>query len=122
MEAVSGGQSSTLALKGSTEEEQFQAAVHGVTPPAEVVAAADAEILTPDALAFVELLQRELGPRRRELLAARGARASASSTRARARTSCPRRGTSARATGRSRRPRPTCRTAGSRSPARSTAR
>jgi malate synthase len=39
-----------------------------VTTAAEVVAPADAEILTPDALAFVELLQRELGPRRRELL------------------------------------------------------
>ncbi|MGH3051915.1 MAG: malate synthase A, partial [Gaiellaceae bacterium] len=34
----------------------------------EVVAAADAEILSPDALAFVSLLQRELGPRRHELL------------------------------------------------------
>ena len=42
--------------------------------PVEVVAPADAEILTPDALAFVELLQRELGPRRRELLARRGER------------------------------------------------
>jgi malate synthase len=39
-----------------------------VTTAAEVVAPADAEILTPEALAFVELLQRELGPRRRELL------------------------------------------------------
>jgi malate synthase len=35
---------------------------------AEVVAPPDGEILTPEALAFVELLQRELGPRRRELL------------------------------------------------------
>jgi malate synthase len=39
-----------------------------VTSAAEVVAPADAEILSPDALAFVELLQRELGPRRLELL------------------------------------------------------
>ena len=39
-----------------------------MTSAAEVVAPADAEILTPEALAFVELLQRELGPRRRELL------------------------------------------------------
>jgi malate synthase len=39
-----------------------------VTPAAEVVAPADAEILTPEALAFVELLQRELGPRRLALL------------------------------------------------------
>ena len=41
---------------------------------AEVVAPADAEILSPDALAFVELLQRELGPRRAELLERRAAR------------------------------------------------
>ncbi|MGH2932017.1 MAG: malate synthase A, partial [Gaiellaceae bacterium] len=40
----------------------------------EVVAPADAEILTPEALAFVALLQRELGPRRRELLELRAAR------------------------------------------------
>jgi malate synthase len=42
-----------------------------VTTAAEVVAPADAEILTPEALAFVELLDRELRPRRRELLARR---------------------------------------------------
>jgi malate synthase len=45
-----------------------------VTTAAEVVAPADAEILSPDALAFVELLQRELGPRRRELLNRRAER------------------------------------------------
>jgi malate synthase len=45
-----------------------------VTTAAEVVAPADAEILTPEALAFVELLQRELGPRRVELLQRRVAR------------------------------------------------
>jgi malate synthase len=45
-----------------------------VTTAAEVVAPADAEILTPDALAFLELLQRELGPRRRELLDRRAER------------------------------------------------
>jgi malate synthase len=45
-----------------------------VTTAAEVVAPADPEILTPDALAFVELLQRELGPRRRELLDRRAER------------------------------------------------
>jgi malate synthase len=39
-----------------------------VTSAAEVVAPPDAEILTPEALAFVALLQRELGPRRLELL------------------------------------------------------
>jgi malate synthase len=45
-----------------------------VTTAAEVVAPADAEILSPDALAFVELLQRELGARRRELLDRRAER------------------------------------------------
>ena len=45
-----------------------------MTTAAEVVAPADAEILSPDALAFVELLQRELGPRRAELLERRAAR------------------------------------------------
>jgi malate synthase len=47
-----------------------------VTTAAEVVAPADAEILTPEALAFVELLQRELGPRRVELLQRRAVRQS----------------------------------------------
>ena len=42
-----------------------------MTTAAEVVAPADAELLSPDALAFVELLQRELGPRRAELLGRR---------------------------------------------------
>jgi malate synthase len=37
-------------------------------------AARTSDILTPEALEFVALLQRELGPRRRELLAARGER------------------------------------------------
>jgi malate synthase len=45
-----------------------------VTSAAEVVAPPDGEILTPEALAFVELLQRELGPRRRELLERRAER------------------------------------------------
>src|ERR671933_2039000 len=39
-----------------------------------VTAPADASILSPEALAFVELLQRELGPTRRELLERRAAR------------------------------------------------
>src|ERR687884_2376558 len=39
-----------------------------------VPAPADASILSPEALAFVELLQRELGPQRRELLERRRAR------------------------------------------------
>src|SRR5215213_10215011 len=46
----------------------------GVTTALEVVAPADAEIISRDALAFVELLQRELGPRRLELLERRGER------------------------------------------------
>jgi malate synthase len=45
-----------------------------VTSAAEVVAPADAEILSREALAFVELLQRELGPRRVELLERRAVR------------------------------------------------
>jgi malate synthase len=45
-----------------------------VTTAVEVVAPADAEILAPDALALVELLQRELGPRRLELLQRRAER------------------------------------------------
>jgi malate synthase len=45
-----------------------------VTTAAEVVAPPDAEILTPEALAFVALLQRELGSRRRELLERRAVR------------------------------------------------
>jgi malate synthase len=44
------------------------------TTAVEVVAPADAELLTPDALALVALLQRELGARRRELLEARAER------------------------------------------------
>jgi malate synthase len=39
-----------------------------------VTAPADASILSPDALAFVELLQRELGPQRQELLERRRGR------------------------------------------------
>ena len=37
----------------------------------EVTGAADADVLSPAALAFVALLERELGPTRRELLARR---------------------------------------------------
>ena len=44
-----------------------------------VLAPADEEILSPDALAFVALLQRELGPRRAELLARRRSRTAAPS-------------------------------------------
>jgi malate synthase len=39
--------------------------------PAEVLAPADDDVLAPEALSFVALLQRELGPRRVELLARR---------------------------------------------------
>jgi malate synthase len=48
-----------------------------MTDGIEVTGAADgrrAEILTPEALAFVAALQREFGARREELLAARVAR------------------------------------------------
>ncbi len=40
----------------------------------ELSASGDEQVLSPDALAFVAQLQRELGPRRAELLARRGAR------------------------------------------------
>ena len=43
----------------------------------EVIAPGDEEVLSPDALAFVALLQRELGPRRAELLARRHQRTGA---------------------------------------------
>jgi malate synthase len=43
----------------------------------ELLAAGDEEVLSPDALAFVALLQRELGPRRTELLARRHERTGA---------------------------------------------
>ncbi len=69
------------------------------------------DVLSAEALAFVDRLHRELNPERERLLAAREAR-----TRRR-RSSCARRRTS-----RSLRRRPTCRTAASRSPDRSTAR
>ncbi len=48
------------------------------------------DILTDDALALVAELQRELGPRREELLAARAASARPSATRASCPASCPR--------------------------------
>ena len=108
MHAVSGGESSTLALKGSTEEEQFEIAAARVSPTAvEVVASADAELLTPDALAFVAMLQRELGARRRELLEAPGRAAARARRGRRCPTSCRRPRRSATATGASPRLRPT---------------
>lgn len=79
------------------------------------------EILTPEALGFVAALQREFDPRRRELLAARRARQAELSAGARS-TSFPGPPTSARPNGGSPRPPPDWRTAGSRSPGRSTAR
>jgi malate synthase len=47
-----------------------------VAPPVgvEVLASGDSNVLSPEALAFIALLQRELGPRRGELLARRAAR------------------------------------------------
>ena len=72
------------------------------------------EILTRDALALVERLERELGPRRRALLAARAAR-SRRSTRGE-RPDVPRAGRSGASA--SPRRRPTCSAAASRSPGR----
>ena len=93
--------------------------------PAEVAGPVEgraAELLTPEALAFLAELHRTFDARRLELLAARRTRARSASTPARAPTSWPRPRPCATATGASRRSRPTCRTAGSRSPARPTAR
>ena len=96
MQAVS-KDSSTLALHGSTEEAAIRV---------------ETDVLSPEALAFVERLHRELNPGARA--PARGAgRATGSS----ACGSCGRRRTSPSL----RRP-PTCRTAASRSPGRSSAR
>ena len=80
------------------------------------------EILSAEALAFVAGLHRRFN-RRRLRAARRGAWSGRkTSTPASCRTFSPRRRRSATATGRSRRSRPTFSTAGSRSPARSTAR
>jgi malate synthase len=79
------------------------------------------EILTPEALAFVADLHRRFDARRRELLAARTAR-QARFDAGELPDFLPRPPTSGPPTGPSRRSRPTCRTAGSRSPVPSTAR
>ena len=98
------------------------------TLPAGVEVLADAgeageRILTPEALAFVATLQRELGPRRAELLERRDERQAANRRRRAARL--PPGDAAASATtraGASPRRRPTSRTGASRSPAPSTAR
>ncbi len=81
------------------------------------------EILTPQALSLVAALQRELGPRRAELLAARVRRQAELQRRRPARTSWPRPPPSGpTGTGGSPRPRLAWSTGGSRSPARPTRR
>ena len=85
------------------------------------ISPAYAEIVTAPALAFVAGLSRQFENRRRALWRSAPS-ARPSSTPASCPISCPRPERSARATGRSRRCPPTCRTAASRSPARSTAR
>ena len=121
MEAVSGGRARRWR-SGLDGGGQFETAAHGVTLRREVVAPADAEILTPDALALRRAAPARAGPRRARAARAPRASGSGSSTPARRPTSCPRRRTSATASGGSRLPRPTCATGASRSPARSTAR
>ena len=80
------------------------------------------EILTPEALRLVATLQRELGPRRAELLAARAGRQRELSAGARS-SSCPRPGPSGRTPpGGWRRRRRGWSTGGSRSPGRPTGR
>ena len=71
------------------------------------------EILTDEALAFLEKLHQNFAGRRDELLAARVGKRQAAAARSRW-TSCPRPPTSGPVTGRSPRPRRPCRTAGSR--------
>ena len=80
-----------------------------------------AEILTPEALAFVARLHAELDGERRRLLARRAER-QAELDAGELPDFLPDTARCARATGRSRPRRPSCRTAASRSPARSTAR
>ena len=81
-----------------------------------------AEILTPDALAFVAKLQRAFEPRRQELLAKRVERQARARRRRAARLPARDAGDPRRRLDGGARPRPTSRTAASRSPARSTAR
>ncbi|ETN78985.1 malate synthase A, partial [Necator americanus] len=71
--AVSGGQSSTTALSGSTEEAQFFTATASsedeeiltLTAP---TLAGDEKILTPDALRFIKDLNKKFDDKRRKLL------------------------------------------------------
>ena len=76
----------------------------------EILAPADEEVLTREALDLVARLHRELNPRRRSCSSG-GTSGSSTSTRARCRTSCRRRRTSATPSGGSPRPRPTSTTA-----------
>uniref|UniRef100_A0AC35GNE8 Malate synthase n=1 Tax=Panagrolaimus sp. PS1159 TaxID=55785 RepID=A0AC35GNE8_9BILA len=74
--AIAGGQSSTVALKGSTEEAQFHVATASpdedeivkITLPEEK---GDEKILTPDALRFLRDLHQNFDGRRKKLLANR---------------------------------------------------
>ena len=104
LEAVTGGESSTLALKGSTEEAQFEATPR-VTTTADVVVSApdEAGVLTPEALDLVVALQREFRGRREELLLARAERQERIEDRRAARLPRVDARRSARATGASRR-------------------
>jgi hypothetical protein len=79
-----------------------------------------AQILSPEAIAFIVRLQRSFNARRKQLLAARAVKPR--STPAPGPTSCLRRNTSANPNGPSRHCPPTCSTAAPKSPARSTAR
>ncbi len=74
---VTGGNASTAALQGSTEEEQFQekaqlkgegnAMSTGIRVEGKSAPSQD-KILTPEALGFIARLQREIGPAREDLL------------------------------------------------------
>ncbi|VDK61066.1 unnamed protein product [Anisakis simplex] len=78
--AVSGGKSSTVALSGSTEDQQFFDKPHTVTAPPDedeiltmtaVEKEGDEKILTPDAMRFLKKLHQKFDSRRLQLLAKR---------------------------------------------------
>ena len=78
LETITGGDSSTLALRGSTEEAQFEAASDGVRRASRCgrrgPGARRGRRPPPSALELVAALERELGERRHELLRARAER------------------------------------------------
>ena len=114
--------SETLALKGSTEEAQFEGAGVSTLADVEILAPADEEVLTREALDLVARLHRELNPRRRELLERRHERQLRARRRRAAALPAGDEGRPRRRLAAWPRRRPISATAAARSPARSTAR